>query len=100
MKATTVMNSQGIPDAVAHEECDAWARHAHTANGFGDVALPPTQRKRRVSMNRFAVSCWTAMVAFVGFVTIVSAQEHTKDSLTTIKKRVEEKKKRCISKCR
>ena len=34
------MNSQDIRNALAADELDAWARHAHRANGFGDAALP------------------------------------------------------------
>ena len=32
------------------DECDAWARHAHAVNGFGDAAVPVAQASRRTSM--------------------------------------------------
>ncbi len=32
------MNTQDIRHALAADELDAWARHAHAANGFGDAA--------------------------------------------------------------
>jgi hypothetical protein len=44
------MNAQDIRQDVVADEFDAWARHAHAANGFGDAALPPNHSSRRTSM--------------------------------------------------
>ena len=41
------MNAQDIRHAVVGDELDAWERHTHAANGFGDAALPPNQSSRR-----------------------------------------------------
>ncbi len=45
------MNTQEIRHALAADDLDAWARHAHAANGFGDGTVPPTQPPRRTSMS-------------------------------------------------
>jgi len=44
------MNAQDIRYALTADESDAWARHAHRVNGFGDAALPSTEDSRRNSM--------------------------------------------------
>jgi hypothetical protein len=44
------MNTQDIRRALSAEEIDAWGRHAHGANGFGDAASPHTQNSRRTFM--------------------------------------------------
>jgi hypothetical protein len=45
------MDTLEIRHALAADEVDAWARHAHTANGFGDGALPPTKTSGRTFMS-------------------------------------------------
>jgi hypothetical protein len=50
MKGTTAMNAQDISHAIAADELDAWARHAHATGGFGDAATPSTPTSRRTSM--------------------------------------------------
>ena len=44
------MNTQDIRHVLTADELDAWADHAHAANGFGDAALPHTQTSRRTFM--------------------------------------------------
>jgi hypothetical protein len=44
------MNPIDIRPALNADESDAWARHAHAANGFGDAAVPTTPTQRRTSM--------------------------------------------------
>jgi hypothetical protein len=44
------MNTQHIRNALTADEFDAWARHAHAANGFGDAARPHIHTTRRTSM--------------------------------------------------
>jgi len=43
-------------------------------------------------MKRFAALCGFSFLAFASVVVLASAQEHTKDSLDVIKKRLQEKK--------
>ncbi len=41
------VNAQDIRHASIDDELDAWARHAHAANGFGDAAVSPTPTSRK-----------------------------------------------------
>jgi hypothetical protein len=45
------MDTQDIRHALAADASDAWARHAHVGNGFGDVVLPATQTPSRSAMS-------------------------------------------------
>ena len=45
------MDTRDIRHALAADELDAWAAHAHAANGFGDAAPTATQTPRRTSMS-------------------------------------------------
>ena len=44
------MNTHDIRHAFTADQFEAWARHAHGANGFGDAVLPRTQNSRSISM--------------------------------------------------
>jgi uncharacterized protein YjiS (DUF1127 family) len=47
MTSLAAVNAQDIRQALIDDELNAWARHAHAANGFGDATVSLTQTSRK-----------------------------------------------------
>jgi hypothetical protein len=51
VESVTAINAQNVSRAITVDAPDAWARHAHAANGFGDAVVPAPHPYRRSSMS-------------------------------------------------